>query len=138
MESEWHRISSEASSPIPILEKLQRLKGFLKVWNRESFDSMNLQIEVTMKLLNDLEGRDEGTDELLETRRQFQENLWKLLKYRSSIWRQKSGVLWLWEGGRNTKFFQQTAKIRGMRNFIHGLQVNGRCKRMTHDRNIPV
>ncbi|KAK8652030.1 hypothetical protein V6N13_141600 [Hibiscus sabdariffa] len=79
IESEWRRISSEASSPLPIPEKLRRLKGFLKVWNRESFGSMDLQIEFTTELLNDLEGRDEGTDELLETRRQLEGNLWKLL-----------------------------------------------------------
>ncbi|KAK8656925.1 hypothetical protein V6N13_098859 [Hibiscus sabdariffa] len=34
MESEWRRISAEASKPLPILEKLRRLKGLLKVWNR--------------------------------------------------------------------------------------------------------
>ncbi|KAK8691227.1 hypothetical protein V6N13_074745 [Hibiscus sabdariffa] len=95
MESEWCRMSAEAISPIPILEKLQRLKGFLKVWNHESFESVDLQIEVNTELLNDLEGRDEGGDEMLETRRQLQGNLWKLLKYRSSIWRQKSRALWL-------------------------------------------
>ncbi|KAK9001299.1 hypothetical protein V6N11_083086 [Hibiscus sabdariffa] len=95
MELEWHRISEEASSPLSTLEKLRLLNGFLKVWNRESFGSVNLQIEVTTDLLNDLEGRDEGVEELHETRRQLQGNLWKLLRYRSSIWRQKSRVMWL-------------------------------------------
>ncbi|KAK8677347.1 hypothetical protein V6N13_142891 [Hibiscus sabdariffa] len=57
MESEWRRISEEVSMPVSILEKLRRLKGFLKVWNRESFGSVDLQIEVTTDLLNDLEGR---------------------------------------------------------------------------------
>ncbi|KAK8515905.1 hypothetical protein V6N12_016211 [Hibiscus sabdariffa] len=95
MKSKWCRMSAEAVSPLPILEKLGQLKGFLKVWNRESFGSVDLQIVVNTELLNDLEGRDDGGVEMLETRRQLQGNLWKLLKYRSSIWRQKSRALWL-------------------------------------------
>ncbi|KAK8632527.1 hypothetical protein V6N13_072918 [Hibiscus sabdariffa] len=98
MELKYRRISEEAVSPLSILEKLRPLKGFLKVWNCESFGSVDLQIEVTTDLLNDLEERDEGVEdlgELVETQRQLQGNMWKLLKYRSSIWRQNSRVLWL-------------------------------------------
>ncbi|KAK8979948.1 hypothetical protein V6N11_061692 [Hibiscus sabdariffa] len=57
MESEWCRIGEEASMPVTILEKLRQLKSFLKVWNRESFRSVDLQIEVTTDLLNDLDER---------------------------------------------------------------------------------
>ncbi|KAK8510384.1 hypothetical protein V6N11_082433 [Hibiscus sabdariffa] len=60
---------------------------FLKVWNRESFGSVDLQIEVNTELLNDLEGRGEGGDGLLNTRLNLQGNIWKLLRYCSSIWR---------------------------------------------------
>ncbi|KAK8589480.1 hypothetical protein V6N12_023875 [Hibiscus sabdariffa] len=56
MELEWHWSSEEASMPLSILEKLRRLKGFLNMWNREYFDTVDLQIEVTTNLLNDLEG----------------------------------------------------------------------------------
>ncbi|KAK8573835.1 hypothetical protein V6N13_096766 [Hibiscus sabdariffa] len=85
METKWCQMSAEAVSLLPILEKLGQLKGFLKVWNRESFGSVDLQIVVNTELLNDLEGRDDGGAEMLETRRQLQGNLWKLIKYRSSI-----------------------------------------------------
>ncbi|KAK8650232.1 hypothetical protein V6N13_139878 [Hibiscus sabdariffa] len=115
MELEWHRISDEVVSSLSSIEKLRVLKGFLKLWNRESFGSVDLQIEVITDLLNNLEERDGGVEEqgeLVETRRQLQGNLWRLLKYRSSIWRQKSWVLWLREGDRNTQLFQQATKIR--------------------------
>ncbi|KAK8653099.1 hypothetical protein V6N13_127114 [Hibiscus sabdariffa] len=64
MESEWRRIDEKASMPVTILEKLQRLKSFLKVWNRESFGSVDLQIEVTTDLLNDLDERVGGMEEV--------------------------------------------------------------------------
>ncbi|KAK8483387.1 hypothetical protein V6N11_056004 [Hibiscus sabdariffa] len=78
MESEWHRISEDSVSPLSILEKLQLLKGFLKVWNRESFGSFDLQFEVTTNLLNALEEWDGGVEDLVETRRQLHGNLSKL------------------------------------------------------------
>ncbi|KAK8622094.1 hypothetical protein V6N13_097720 [Hibiscus sabdariffa] len=128
MESKWCKISEEFVSPLSIIEKLRLLKAFLKVWNHESFGSIELHIEVTMDLLNDLEDWDGGMEEqgeLVDTRCQSQGNLWRLLKYRSSIWRQNSWVLWLQERDWNIRFFQEAAKIRDMHNFICGLQVNG-------------
>ncbi|KAK9011333.1 hypothetical protein V6N11_044185 [Hibiscus sabdariffa] len=74
MESKWRRIGEEASMPVTILEKLRRLKSFLKVWNRESFGSVDLQIEVTTDLLIDLDERVGGMEEVQETRRQLQED----------------------------------------------------------------
>ncbi|KAK8685475.1 hypothetical protein V6N13_041476 [Hibiscus sabdariffa] len=57
MELEWRRISEASDSSFSILDKLRLLKAFLKVWNRESFGTFDLQIEATIDLLNDL---DEG------------------------------------------------------------------------------
>ncbi|KAK8525053.1 hypothetical protein V6N12_029901 [Hibiscus sabdariffa] len=116
MEAEWHRIKDAAPSPLSFVDKLRSLKVVLKVWNRESFGSVDLQIETTIELLNDLE---EGGMVSVHRR-----NLRPL--HRSSIWRQKSRISWLREGDRNTRFFQQTSKLRGMRNLIWGLQVHGR------------
>ncbi|KAL4369087.1 hypothetical protein GQ457_05G024400 [Hibiscus cannabinus] len=110
MESEWRRIGEAAGSPVNILEKLRRLKSFLKVWNRESFGSVDLQIEVTTDLLNDLDERIGGVEEVQVTKRQLQGNLWKLLKYRSSIWRQKSRIQWLREGDSKHEVFSTSGK----------------------------
>ncbi|KAK8595136.1 hypothetical protein V6N13_016043 [Hibiscus sabdariffa] len=55
MEAEWHRIKDAAPSPLSFVDKLRSLKVVLKVWNRESFGSVDLQIETTIELLNDLE-----------------------------------------------------------------------------------
>ncbi|KAL4297466.1 hypothetical protein GQ457_12G006980 [Hibiscus cannabinus] len=69
-------------------------QSFLKVWNQESFGSVDLQIDVTTDLLNDLEERD---------------GVWKIKVH--------------WLGDQNTRFFQQATKIIGMHNFIGGLQL---------------
>ncbi|KAK9020302.1 hypothetical protein V6N11_054791 [Hibiscus sabdariffa] len=108
-------ISSSAQSSISVVEKFRSLKSFLKVWNQESFGSVDLQIEVSTELLNDLDeqgGRHMEPEVLVATRRQLQGNLWRLLKCRTSIWRHNRAP-WLREGDCNMRFLQQAAKIRG-------------------------
>ncbi|KAK8644374.1 hypothetical protein V6N13_123683 [Hibiscus sabdariffa] len=94
IEKEWFRFGEESDSALLILDKLRLMKSFLKVWNKRD-ESV------------------EDSNKLVESRRELQGNLWRLLQYRASIWRQKSWILWLREGDRNTHFFQQVEKIRG-------------------------
>ncbi|KAK8477037.1 hypothetical protein V6N12_057984 [Hibiscus sabdariffa] len=60
------RITDSAPSPLSFVEKLRSLKAFLKVWNRESFGSVDLQFETTTELLNDLEEGGTGDGSLEE------------------------------------------------------------------------
>ncbi|KAK8624586.1 hypothetical protein V6N13_089478 [Hibiscus sabdariffa] len=115
MGAEWRRISEEALSPVSFIDKLRPLKCFLKVWNQVSFGSVDLQIEMTKELLNDFDeqgGLRMAPEDLAMTWRQLHGNLWRLLKYGASIWRQKSRALWLRDEDCNTKFFEQAVKIR--------------------------
>ncbi|KAK8998548.1 hypothetical protein V6N11_083935 [Hibiscus sabdariffa] len=72
------RITDSAPSPLSFVEKLRSLKVFLKVWNRESFGSVDLQIETTAEFLNDLEDGgmgDRSLEEFEASRHQLQGNL---------------------------------------------------------------
>ncbi|KAK8639912.1 hypothetical protein V6N13_138278 [Hibiscus sabdariffa] len=78
MEAEWCQITDSAPSPLSFVEKLRSLKVFLKVWNRESFGSVDLQIETTAEFLNDLEDGgmgDRSLEEFEASRHQLQGNL---------------------------------------------------------------
>ncbi|KAK8684060.1 hypothetical protein V6N13_040097 [Hibiscus sabdariffa] len=100
MGDEWRRIS-DSHTTSSVVDRLRELKVFLKQWNRESFVCVETQIETTTALLNDLDDRvNELDDENICLRGKVQGDLWRLLRYRESIWRQKSRVLWLREGDR--------------------------------------
>ncbi|KAK8690716.1 hypothetical protein V6N13_074244 [Hibiscus sabdariffa] len=97
MGDEWRRISVSHTT-YSVVDRLRELKVFLKQWNRESFGCVETQIETTKALLNDLDDRlNELDNENICLRRKVQGDLWRVLHYRESIWRQKSRVLWLRE-----------------------------------------
>ncbi|KAL4332330.1 hypothetical protein GQ457_07G007660 [Hibiscus cannabinus] len=126
MGDEWRRIS-DSHKTFSVVDRLRELKVFLKQWNRESFGYVETQIETTTALLNDLDDRvTELDDENICLRCKVQGDLWRLLRYWESIWRQKSRVLWLREGDRNTSFFQRVVKIPGMQNKLWGLVIDDR------------
>ncbi|KAK8663361.1 hypothetical protein V6N13_083183 [Hibiscus sabdariffa] len=87
MGDEWQRIS-DSHTTSSVVDRLRELKVFLKQWNRESFGCVETQIETTTALLNDLDDQvNELDDENICLRRKVQGDLWRLLRYRESIWR---------------------------------------------------
>ncbi|KAK8576427.1 hypothetical protein V6N13_032349 [Hibiscus sabdariffa] len=87
MELEWKcRLSGVVL--VSFVNKLHALKVYLKVWNRETFGSVDLQIEVVSGLLNALDERgmaEVSIEVATEEWRKLQGQLWHLLKYGESI-----------------------------------------------------
>ncbi|XVF13845.1 hypothetical protein REPUB_Repub09cG0003600 [Reevesia pubescens] len=102
---------------------MENLKVFLKSWNRDIFRDVNKKINSLELHLDKLEKmanhRDLTEVELVDKKSKTHE-LWMALRSKESIWKKKSGVAWLKEGDKNTKFFHCSAKIRARMNVISG------------------
>ncbi|XP_019432995.1 PREDICTED: uncharacterized protein LOC109339918 [Lupinus angustifolius] len=110
-----------------IHEKLHKLKVELKIWNRESFGSLDHKlIEISKEVMNiDLEGEEFSlSQEKVALRQSLVADWWKFLKMKDSLLFQKSKSRWLKEEDANTKFFHASIRGRRSRNQIHGLSFN--------------
>jgi hypothetical protein len=103
-----------------IKEKLKRLKIALKTWNQEVFGILDLNIDNTVKDLNDLEEQlangvvNPSSINSKDKVRQF----WEQINFKESLLRQKSRTRWIQEGDSNTRFFHSNIKGRRRRNLI--------------------
>ncbi|GAU23839.1 hypothetical protein TSUD_380010 [Trifolium subterraneum] len=105
-------------------EKFRMLKECLRQWNREVFGFLDLNIEKTVKDLNDIEGmlRGDETDLELIRREGLNKEFWKQLHLKESLLKQKSRLKWVKEGDSNTRFFHESIKCRRRRNQIVALK----------------
>ncbi|MCI12598.1 transposon TX1 putative protein, partial [Trifolium medium] len=125
VKSEWDSYQVEGWMGFVLKEKLKRLKGFLKGWNKEVYGSVDTKIGKlvdTIEML-DLKGEREGlsTEEVLLRKGSFNQ-MWLLLKSKDSMEFQKSRSRWLKEGDANTGFFHACVKSRNRSNSLVALR----------------
>ena len=65
------------------------------------------------------------SDEEQVQRDQLRANWDRLAHLDEIFWHRKSRILWLWEGGNNTKFFLKMANSNRRRNQVQVIEVNG-------------
>ena len=118
----WNLHTEE--SAMPIQERIKRCQSNLKGWNQNKFRNVNKNLKQKQDRLQQLESLNmlhNTTEEISAVRMELNE-----LHTREEIkWNQRSQVLWLQNGDRNTEFFHASASQRQRKNRIGGLMDEG-------------
>ncbi|KAK5784829.1 hypothetical protein PVK06_039368 [Gossypium arboreum] len=109
-----------------VSEKLKKLKGVLRKWNREERYTLD-------RRFNEIESRIRCLDEYSDVRDLFELELEELKilylelrvfsRFKESIWRQKSRMTWLKVGDSNTTFFHRAVKFKAKRKTVYGMKI---------------
>lgn len=127
MEEKWKELKVEGWMAHVIKEKLKYVKEKLRVWNREVFGVVDLNIEQVVKELNGMEDAgDEETEWDGEKWRKLNAEFWEELHKKESLLAQKARERWIQQGDGNTRFFHNAIKVRQRRNQIEMIKVEDR------------
>lgn len=124
----WNSYDAVGSPDFILVQKLKYLKQNISIWNREVFGKLEDQKRQALNELASLEQSTEGRSQIeAEKARTFslQAQLEQIAKSEEISWRQKSRCLWLKDGDRNTKYFQNMANARRRCNNIDKLFIRG-------------
>ena len=100
--------------------RLKCCQESLKSWNKRVFGNVNKTLKLKQNRLQQLESLDllhEPAEEIKALKKEINE----ITLREEMMWNQRSRVLWVQCGDRNTKFFHETASNRRRRNRIEGL-----------------
>ncbi|MCH80924.1 LINE-1 reverse transcriptase like [Trifolium medium] len=116
----WKKTVIRGKKAFILKEKLKILKENLKVWNREVFGILDLNINKTVKELNEVEdlvANGIGDSFILKSK-ELDKKFWEQIHYKESLLHQKSRTNWIQEGDSNTRYFHASIKGRRRRNQI--------------------
>ncbi|KAG5631925.1 hypothetical protein H5410_003642 [Solanum commersonii] len=124
----WSSIVCEGRPDFILAFKLKALKDKLREWSKTSQGNLASQKQSVLNQIAELE---EVQDQraLHEDEIQLKADLLiefeNLAKFEEISWRQRSRVIWLKQGDKNTKFFHKTANSHWRYNNIDELNVDG-------------
>ncbi|GKV50472.1 hypothetical protein SLEP1_g57172 [Rubroshorea leprosula] len=128
VEDKWKELNVEGYAGYRCLQKLRRLKEFLKGWNKEVFGNMETQFKNVAEKVERIDLKNEVVDlegsEVKQRKEGFQQ-IWDMLRLREAIWKQKSRSDWVKLGDQNTRYFHKVANGRKALNSIQGIMSDG-------------
>ncbi len=120
---EWWNIKIDGTALFRVTSKLKNVKKKVKIWNKNYFGNIfedKSVLKEDIQIIQDIIQKEGYSPELL-----LEENE-KLTQYHDIItkeeiyWRQRSRLIWLTEGDKNTKFFHlSTLKHRAKSHISH-------------------
>jgi hypothetical protein len=120
----WESLEIHGKKAFVIKEKLKRLKEALRTWNREVFGVLDLDIDKTVKEMNEIEEQIANgvSDSSNLNSKEKVKLFWEQIHYKESLLHQKSRTKWIQDGDSNTRFFHANIKGRRRRNKIAKLK----------------
>ena len=123
----WSGYSYSGTPSFVLAQKLRALKGDLKVWNKLVFGDVGIkrqQLECELQAYDDKESLTSLSPEEHILREVCKAELESVAHLEEVLWRQKSRILWLKEGGNNTKFFHKMANSHRRYNYMDKVEVD--------------
>ncbi|XP_050257533.1 uncharacterized protein LOC126702755 [Quercus robur] len=117
----WEQSLESSSALEAIRQKIKTCGDELQAWgsSRTHPDAKEIkQLQTRVEVLQAEECTVENRAEFLEVSKKLD----NLLRQQEIYWAQRSRVLWLKHGDKNTKFFHSKASQRQRRNSIHGIR----------------
>ncbi|TYG88300.1 hypothetical protein ES288_A12G011200v1 [Gossypium darwinii] len=109
-----------------IARKLRKFKGVLRKWNGNNCNMLEdniVECEERIKELDVISEQRRLSEGEMEELMRLNSDVWNALKFKESLWRQKSRMMWLKEGDANTKFFHRAVKIKAKRRTIYRMKI---------------
>ena len=118
--SSWEQDSAHGSPMYCLMEKIKAYRMKLVLWSKQKFGGVQGQIKARMDSIGPL-SHDNSRGQHREHIKTLKTEINSLLLSDELHWRQRSRVVWLKVGDKNTRYFHQSASQRKKNNSLIGL-----------------